>query len=117
MFFKCETQSTSYTYKKLYPLATFFFPVVSDRSSPIFATSSYDNTISSLFLYTPVMVMVVPSIIRSIRNRKFSHFVALVLLVLAIFTPFSYHALHGFTNEYGRWQIFVTLNLNYIYGN
>ena len=109
--FKWETQSTSYTYKKLYPLATFFFPVVSDRSSPIFATSSYDNTISSLFLYTPVMVMVVPSIIRSIRNRKFSHFVALVLLVLAIFTPFSYHALHGFTNEYGRWQIFVTLIL------
>ncbi|MGI6713912.1 MAG: YfhO family protein [Bacilli bacterium] len=108
---KWETQSESYTYKKLYPLATFFFPVLSNRSSPIFATSSYDNTISSLFLYTPVMLLLLPSIIRSITKRKVSHFIALGLIVFAIFTPFSYHFLHGFTNEYGRWQIFVTLIL------
>lgn len=115
LFFDCvlkwEKISPEFTYKKIYPLATFFFPVLSNRSTPIFATSIYDNTISSLFLYTPVMLLLVPSIIRSIKNKKISHLIALGLILFAIFTPFSYHLLHGFTNEYGRWQIFVTLIL------
>ncbi|HMM00180.1 MAG TPA: YfhO family protein [Bacilli bacterium] len=106
-----EAQSPSYVYKKFYPLITFFFPTLSDRSSALLNTSNYDNTVSSLFIYTPLMLMVIPSLITSFKEKKVSHIVALVLIVWAIFTPFSYNALHGFTKEYGRWQLFVSFVL------
>ena len=100
------------TYDKWYPLISFFFPTVSCRSSALLNTGSYDNTISSLFVFTPIMLFLVPSILNSIRQRKWSHIIAITLILFALFTPFFYYMLQGFTSvDYGRWQIFVVLCL------
>ncbi|MGE4342562.1 MAG: YfhO family protein [Bacilli bacterium] len=104
-------QSESYEHKVYYPLITFFFPVLSNRSASLLNTSSYDNTISSIFAFTPIIILLVPSIINSFKTKKFSHFIAIAFFIFSLFTPFMYNALHGFTNEYGRWQLFVTFAL------
>lgn len=104
-------QSETYEHKVYYPLITFFFPVLSDRSVALLNTSSYDNTISSIFSYTPIILLLIPSIIHSLNKKKVSHFIALSFFIFALFTPFFYNAFHGFTKEYGRWQIFVTFAL------
>jgi uncharacterized membrane protein YfhO len=107
------------TYDKLYPLISFFFPTVSNRSATLLNTSSYDNTISSLFIYTPMILFFIPSIINSIRQKKISHFVPVAFFLFALFTPIFYYLFHGFTLDYGRWQIFavnallVYIALNY----
>lgn len=91
----------------LYPLATFFYPTVSCNDHILINNSGYDNSLSSLFVYTPIMIMLVPSIITSLREKKISHIVAIVGMLILIFTPFAYYCFSGFTNvSYGRWQLF-----------
>ena len=97
--------------KKYYPLATYFFPVVSDFNCLLYRNTGYDNTLSSLFIYTPLSLMVVPSIIESIRRKKISHIIAIIGMILMLFTPFAYQLFHGFTVDYGRWQLFVVIAL------
>jgi len=100
------------SYDKYYPLISFFFPTVSCRSSELLNTGSYDNTISSLFIYTPLMMFLIPSILSSIRHKKWSHFIPIAFFLFALFTPFFYYLFHGFTAvDYGRWQIFVVFAL------
>jgi uncharacterized membrane protein YfhO len=94
-------------YKKFYPLISFLFPTVSNRSSTLFRTGSYDNTISSLFIYTPLTLLLIPSLIHSIRKKRIGHLVGLFLILFMLFTPITYQLVHGFTIDYGRWQIFV----------
>lgn len=94
-------------YNKFYPLISFLFPTVSNRSSTLFRTSSYDNTISSLFMYTPLTMLLVPSLLHSLKQKKWSHWLALIIILAMLFTPITYQLVHGFTIDYGRWQIFV----------
>ncbi|MGA0875832.1 MAG: YfhO family protein [Bacilli bacterium] len=94
-------------YNQFYPLISFLFPTVSNRSSTLFNTGSYDNTVSSLFVYTPLTMLLIPSLIHNFYKKKWSHFLALGLVLFMLFTPFTYQLVHGFTIDYGRWQIFV----------
>lgn len=106
-----NAQGGGQEHKVYYPLITYFFPVLSDRSVSLLNTSSYDNTISSIFAYTPIILLLVPSMINSLKEKKLGHFIAIGFFVFALFTPFFYNALHGFTKEYGRWQLIVTFSL------
>jgi uncharacterized membrane protein YfhO len=102
-------------YKQFYPLVSFLFPTVSNRSSTLFKTGNYDNTISSLFIYTPLTMLLIPSLIHSIRQKKWSHILGFSLVLFMIFTPITYQLVHGFTIDYGRWQIFiVAIAITYI---
>lgn len=102
-------------YNKFYPLISFLFPTVSNRSSTLFNTGSYDNTISSLFVYTPLTMLLIPSLIHNYMKKKWSHFLGLGLILFMLFTPITYQLVHGFTIDYGRWQIFVvTILITYI---
>ena len=94
-------------YNQFYPLVSFLFPTVSNRSSTLFKTGSYDNTISSLFIYTPLTMLLIPSLIHNLRKKKWSHLLGFSIILLMLFTPFTYQLVHGFTIDYGRWQIFV----------
>jgi uncharacterized membrane protein YfhO len=94
-------------YKQFYPLISFLFPTVSNRSSTLFKTGSYDNTISSLFIYTPLTLLLIPSLIHNLMKKKWSHLIGFILILFMLFTPFTYQLVHGFTIDYGRWQIFV----------
>lgn len=108
---KWEFQSSAYTHKKYYPLISYFFPVLSDRSVALLNTSSYDNTISSLFSFSPVILLFFPAIYVSIKKKRFSHLLPIGFFLFALFTPFFYNAFHGFSKEYGRWQLIVTFSL------
>ncbi|MBM3909284.1 MAG: YfhO family protein [Firmicutes bacterium] len=102
-------------YNQFYPLISFLFPTVSNRSSTLFNTGSYDNTISSLFVYTPLTLLLIPSLIHNYMKKKWSHFLGLGLILFMLFTPITYQLVHGFTIDYGRWQIFVvTILITYI---
>lgn len=93
---------------RLYPLVSFFFPNVSYFDSTLFLNEGYDDVLSSLNVYTPLTLMLVPSIYLSIREKKFSHLIAFLGVIAMLFTPFVYYCFSGFTNEgYGRWQLFV----------
>ncbi len=95
--------------KKYYPLATYFFPVVGDFNCLLYRNTGYDNTLSSLFIYTPLTIMLIPAIIESVRKKKISHIIAIAGFVLMLFTPFFYELFHGFTVDYGRWQLFAVI--------
>lgn len=99
------------TKKRYYPLVTYFFPVMSDFHCVLYRNTGYDNTLSSLFIYTPLTIMVVPALINSIRKKKVSHIFAAGIFTLMLFTPFAYELFHGFTVDYGRWQLFVVIAL------
>ncbi len=97
--------------KKYYPLISFLFPVISDFNSILIANTGYDNTLSGLFIYTPMMLLLIPSMIESFRKRKISHIVAMSFFIISLFTPFMYYLYHGFTLDYGRWEIFVVTSM------
>jgi uncharacterized membrane protein YfhO len=102
-------------YNQFYPLVSFLFPTVSNRSSTLFKTGRYDNTISSLFIYTPLTMLLLPSLIHNLLKKKWSHLLGFSIVLLMLFTPFTYQLVHGFTIDYGRWQIFVvTITITYI---
>ena len=94
----------------LYPVSSFFYPTVSCYDHLLFNNSGYDNTLCSLFMYTPSMLMLLPSLMNSIKEKKVSHIIGFVGLCTLLFTPFAYYCFSGFTNvSYGRWQLFVTV--------
>lgn len=98
---------TTRDYFAWYPVVSFLFPTVSGRSSTLYRTGDYDNVVSSLFIYTPIMLLLIPSLIVSFKKKKVSHILALFFFLFALFTPFFYNLFYGFTVAYGRWQIFV----------
>lgn len=106
-----EMQNSTFDYKKYYPLISFLFPTISDRSVTLLNKSSYDNTISSLFAYTPVILFFIPSLINSAKKREVGPFIALGFFLFALFTPVFYSIFHGFSKEYGRWQLFPLFSL------
>ena len=101
-----------YTQEKntLFPLIAFFTPNVSCFDSVVFNHSGYDNAYASTFIYTPLMLMLIPSFINSLKKRSVSTIIGFFGVILLMFTPFAYYCFSGFTeNAYARWYIFVTV--------
>ena len=90
-----------------YPLMSFLFPSISGYSAVLFNNYGYDNTLSSIFIFTPLMMFLVPSLINTIRKKRIKNIVAFALIMFALFTPFFYYLSYGFTLPYGRWEILV----------
>ncbi len=103
-------QGSSATKYYMYPVISYLFPPVSCYDSTLFVNSGYDNTNCSLFLYTPLTLMVIPSLIQSIKEKRVSHIIGFIGILLMIFSPFFYYCFTGFTTVmYGRWQLFVVV--------
>ena len=94
-----------------FPLVSYLFPAVSGRYVNIVQFNQFENVGSSIFIFTPCMLMMVPSMIRSIKQKKISHLIALVLILFCLFTPFIYWLSGAFSNSYGRWVIVVSTTL------
>ena len=107
----CLKFDESYNYKVYtYPIISFFYPPSSCYDSILYNNNYYDNTNSSLFIYTPLMLMLIPSLINSIKEKKISHIIAFVGILVMLFTPFCYYCFTGFTTVcYGRWELFVVV--------
>ncbi|HHU27954.1 TPA: YfhO family protein [bacterium] len=91
-----------------YPISTFLYLNVSDYNSLLFNTNFYDNAASSLFISTPLALLLWCALFDSIKNKKYWNLFGFIVVIIMLFTPITYVALHGFTTvTYARWQIFV----------
>ena len=97
---------TSYGFRVAYPLMTFFFPVTDGRSVPImnFSGNRYDLMASSLFCYTPCILIFFASMFKSAKEKKISHFIAIAFWIITLFVPFFYYMFFAFSSAYGRWE-------------
>lgn len=104
-----------YYFMAAYPVASFFYPTISCRYVNIVGASSFENAGSSIFFFTPCIIMFCACVYRSIIHKKISHFIAIFICVACLFIPFFYFLCGAFTNNYGRWEIIVpAMGLVYI---
>ena len=96
-----------------YPIIEFFFPPTTCRSLATLKISSwdFDDMAVSLWSYIPFIMFLVPALIQSGKEKKWSHYVGFALLVLTLFTPFMYFLTMGFSNGYARWTLFIVSSL------
>ena len=105
----------AYDFGFLYPLCSYFFPTVSDRFTNILHYRYFENNGSSIFLYTPMMLLLGVSIFNSAKDKKVSHFIAIAILISCLFIPFFYFLCGAFITAYGRWEIVISISaLTYI---
>lgn len=97
------------SYMTVFPLMSFLFIPIGCFSAPLMPSDYYNNTISSLYVMAPMMLMFLPSVLYSIKTRKWSHLVGVALVVFMLFTPLSYSLFFGMAKEYGRFQIVVVM--------
>ena len=96
-----------------YPILEFFFPATTCRSLPTLELNSwdFDDMAVSLWCYVPFIMFLVPALIQSGKEKKWSHFIGFGLLVLTLFTPFMYFLTMAFSNGYARWTLFIVSSL------
>ena len=96
-----------------YPIIEFFFPATTCRSLPTLQLQSwdFDDMAVSLWCYMPFIMFLIPSLIQSGKEKKWSHLIAFGLLVFTLFTPFMYFLTMGGTNGYARWTLFIATSL------
>lgn len=96
------------TFRHLYPIMSFFFPCASCRGTPLaqYGNEWYDNVATNIYSYVPMMLFFFPAFVKSMKKKKWSVIVAIVLFLFALETPFFYFLFFGFTAPYGRWELF-----------
>ena len=92
-----------------YPIIEFFFPPTTCRSLPTLELYNwdFDDLAVSLWCYIPFIMFLVPALIQSGKEKKWSHYIALALILFSLFTPFMYFLTMGMTNAYARWTLIV----------
>ena len=91
----------------LYPIATFFFPPVSNWDTLVFTNKAFDNTISSIYISAPLFLLFWPALIKTFKTKKIWNIIGLIFMLIIPFVPITYYALNAFSMMYGRWQIFL----------
>ena len=96
-----------------YPILEFFFPATTCRSLPTLELYGwdFDDMAVSLWCYVPFILFLVPALIQSGKEKKWSHYIGFVLLVVSLFTPAIYFLTMGFSNGYARWTLFIASSL------
>ena len=96
-----------------YPILEFFIPATTCRSLPSLEMYGwdFDDMAVSLWCYVPFIMFLVPALIQSGKEKKWSHYIGFTLLVFSLFTPVMYFLTMGFTNGYARWTLFIASSL------
>ena len=96
-----------------YPILEFFFPTTTCRSLPTLELYGwdFDDICVSLWCYVPFIMFLVPALIQSVTEKKWTHVLGFGLMVFTLFTPVMYYLTVGFTNGYARWTLFVVAAL------
>jgi hypothetical protein len=110
--------------RELVGLISFFYPTCNYLYLPLAGSKTlvasygknYDAWTSSLFCYTPMVIMFFSAFVSSIRRHQWRHLVAIALCCYLLFTTFAYYAFFAFAGDgYGRWFI-VLVPLIIYYG-
>ena len=108
-------EPTQYYFAYGFPLVSYFYPTVSGRYVNLIHYTQFENTGSSIFYFTPCIILLFCCLFRSIKNGKVSHLIALAIILVCLFMPFVYFLIGAFSNCYGRWEIVVpVVGLTYI---
>ena len=102
-----------FTNRVYYPILEFFFPATTCRSLPTLELYSwdFDDMAVSLWCYVPFILFLVPALIQSVTEKKWSHLIGFALLVVSLFTPVMYFVTMAFKNGYARWTLFIVTSL------
>ena len=75
-----------------YPILEFFFPSTTCRSLPTLELNNwdFDDMAVSLWCYVPFIMFLVPALIQSAKDKRWSHLIAFTLLTISLFTPAMY---------------------------
>jgi uncharacterized membrane protein YfhO len=95
---------------------SFFFPTCNYLYLPLANSTawmgnnaggnSYDAWTSSLFCYTPMVILFFTGLVSAIKRRNWQALIATVLCTYLLFTTFAYYFFYGFAGDgYGRWFI------------
>ncbi len=95
------------TQTALYPLVGFLFPPINNWDTMVFANSAFDNTISNIYCSAPIILLMIPTIIKTLKEKKVWNIIGLIFMLILPFIPITYYLLNGFAMMYGRWQIFL----------
>ena len=99
--------------RELMGAISFFFPAGGWTNLP-FERGGYDAWTSSLFCYTPGVILFFCALIHSVRLKKWNHLLVVALCFFAIFTNFSYFFFYAFSgNGYGRWYLVLVPLITY----
>lgn len=91
--------------RELQALIGFFYPTIGYQYSPLMG-GNYDAWTASLFCYTPIVLLFFISFVSNLKEKKWSHLVAFILVLYLLFTNFAYFFFYAFTGDgYGRWYI------------
>ena len=85
------TEPSKYYFEFAFPLASYFYPTVSCRYVNIVGFSSFENAGSSIFFFTPCIIMFCACMYRSLMKKKVSHFIAIGICVLCLFVLSVYY--------------------------
>lgn len=109
MMFNWSNIDNGQSARNFYAIIEFFFPVMSQRGTPLtkLGNETYDNIAGGLFCFYPMIILLIPAFIYAGRHKKVAPFIALVLLVVMLFSPFFYYLYFGFTAPYSRWYLFI----------
>lgn len=73
----------------------------------VYHNNNLDNMAGGLFITTPIIMMLVPAIVKGVKSKRPWTIFGIIIGILMPFIPFSYYLFHGFTLLYGRWLLFV----------
>ena len=99
--------------RALYPILEFFVPTSTCRSLPSVQMQNwdFDDNAVSLWCYVPFIMFLVPALIQSGKEKKWSHLIGFALMVFILFTPFMYFLTMLGKSSYARWTLFVAASL------
>ncbi|MBO4540397.1 MAG: YfhO family protein [Bacilli bacterium] len=109
--------------RELMALISFFYPTCNYLYLPLAYPGSvggsdyhYDAWTASIFCYTLFAILFFLALMNSVRKKKWSHLIAVVLICFLLFTTSAYYFFFLFSgNGYGRW-FFVLVPVIIYYG-
>ncbi|MCI5744765.1 MAG: YfhO family protein [Erysipelotrichaceae bacterium] len=75
----------------------------------MFDNKNLDNTLGGFFISTPLTMLLIPSIARTIRRKRPWEIFGVCMCLILPFLPITANAAFAFTSLYGRWQIWLVL--------
>ena len=93
--------------REMMGLVSFFFPTGGFTRLPL-ESSGYDAWTAALFCYTPILICFIMALLHSLRLKKWSHIIAVLICCYLVFTNLAYFMFYAFSgNGYGRWYIIL----------